>query len=364
MPTCIHVLKFLASLPDTQPVVLTNSFSSHLELEGEQAARLRDEAARARDGIFGKTVFVRAVVEISNFCRENCGYCAMRRDNRGLTRFRLSADEVFEEILSALPEAVTDLNIQAGEDPRAVREVAIPLVRRLREETALGLSICLGTLSARDYGELREAGADYYVIKIETGDSAHFRHVMAPGTLAEREATIRSLAGAGWRVSSGFVLGLPGQTPDIIDRTVDLLEDLPLAGCSVSPFIPGEDTPFFAHPAESLERTLNAVAALRLRRPEWIIPAVSAMGMAGEGGYAAALRSGANLATVNLTPHRARGDYQIYKKDRRIMTFERVRDEIEAAGCRPSRTGIRDWLLGRGEISSGSAIPISERGAS
>lgn len=334
------------------------SFSLSLDLAGDAAAGLRASAADVRARGFGRTVFVRAVVEISNFCRENCGYCAMRRDNRGLARFRLSADEVFEEIQAALPDAVTDLNIQAGEDPRAVREVAIPLVRRLREETSLGLSLCLGTLSARDYGELKEAGGDYYVMKIETGDAAHFREVMAPGTLDERVSAIRGLAGSGWQVSSGFVLGLPGQTPEIIDRTVGLLEGLPLAGCSVSPFIPGEDTPFAGHPPESLERTLNAVAALRLRRPQWIIPAVSAMGMAGEGGYAAALRSGANLATINLTPPKARNDYQIYRKDRRIMTAERVREEIAAAGCLPSKTGIRDWLQGAREIPPGAPIPV------
>ncbi len=345
-------------------MVLQNRFSLNLDLAGEESAHLRADAARERDRVFGNNVFVRAVVEISNFCRENCGYCAMRRDNRGLARFRLSADEVFEEIQAALTDEVTDLNIQAGEDPRAVREVAIPLVQRLREETTLGLSICLGTLGARDYEALKEAGADYYVMKIETGDGTHFREVMAPGSLAERVRAIQALADSGWRVSSGFVLGLPGQTPEIIDQTVALLGELPLAGCSVSPFIPGEDTPFGGHPAEGLERTLNAVAALRLRQPQWIIPAVSAMGMTGEGGYAAALRSGANLATINLTPSRARADYQIYKKDRRIMTAERVREEIEAAGCQPSKIGIRDWLLGSRKIFSVAPIPVPVPGAS
>lgn len=305
---------------------------------------LRGEAALARDGVFGRTVFVRAVVEISNFCRENCGYCGMRRDNRSLDRFRLDPEEVFQQVMSDLPACVTDLNIQAGEDPRAVRQVAIPLLRKLRAGTNLGLSVCLGTLSRRESDELREAGGDYYVIKVETGDPDHYRSVQAPGSLDERVETIRALAASGWRVSSGFVLGLPGQTPAILDRTVALLDSLPLDGCSVSPFIPGEKTLFAGHPAESLDRVLNAVAGLRLRHPRWIIPAVSAMGIAGQGGYAGALRAGANLATINLTPPGVREDYLIYKKDRQIMTRERVLEEIAAAGCHPSRIGIRDWL--------------------
>lgn len=305
---------------------------------------LRGKAALVRDRVFGPTVFVRAVVEISNFCRENCGYCGMRRDNRSLDRFRLDPEEIFEKVMSDLPECVTDLNIQAGEDPRAVRDVAIPLLRRLRAETDLGLSVCLGTLSREDSDHLREAGGDYYVIKVESGDPDHYRSVQAPGSLDERVETIRALAASGWRVSSGFVLGLPGQTPLMIDRTVALLDSLPLDGCSVSPFIPGEETLFAGHPAESLERVLNAVAGLRLRHPGWIIPAVSAMGIAGEGGYAGALRAGANLATINLTPASVREDYLIYKKDRHIMTCDRVLQEIAAAGCQPSRVSMRDWL--------------------
>ncbi len=329
------------------PVFPVDSFSAYLELTGDAQERLHRRAADVREARFGKTVFVRGVVEISNYCRENCGYCAMRRDHRGLRRFRLSVDEILEDVLPGIPEFVTDLNIQAGEDPVAVREIAIPLLERLRRETSLGLSVCLGTLRGRDYAALREAGADYYVIKVETGNAGHYREVGAPGSLEERIAAIRHLAETGWKVSSGFVLGLPGQTEAILKETVYLLQSLPLAGCSVSPFIPGENTRFSGHPAAGLPAVLNAVAGLRLLQPEGIIPAVSAMSLAGEGGYAGALKAGANLATINLTPEKARADYQIYRRDRHIMTCERVLSEIECAGCEPSRVSMRDWLAGK-----------------
>lgn len=321
-----------------------DSFSSGLDISGPEQEDLHRRASDVRDRVFGRRVFVRAVVEISNFCRENCGYCAMRRDNRTLRRYRLTATEIFESLMSALPPCVTDINIQSGEDPVAVREVAIPLLEMLKAGTALGLSVCLGTLGKNDYRDLRAAGADYYVIKVETGNAGHYRLIQSPGSMEERLEAIDLLAKSGWMVSSGFVLGLPGQTPAIVDETVALLESLPLAGCSVSPYVPGEDTPFSGHPAESLDRVLNAVAELRLRMPQLIIPAVSAMSIAGENGYSGALRAGANLATINLTPDNARADYQIYKKDRHIMTAERVLKEIEGAGCVPSTVGIRDWL--------------------
>jgi biotin synthase len=325
-------------------VIAQDSFSTGLDVSGLEQEFLHRQAAEIRDSVFGRSVFVRAVVEVSNFCRENCGYCAMRRDNRSLNRYRVTAGEIFERLMASLPECVTDLNIQAGEDPLAVREIAIPLLEKLKKETGLGLSVCLGTLRDRDYSDLKAAGADYYVMKVETGNSSHYRQVGAPGSLDERVAAIRHLGEAGWKVSSGFVLGLPGQTSEILDETVALLECLPLAGCSVSPFIPGEDTPFSSHPAEATRRVLNAVAGLRHRMPRGIIPAVSAMSLAGDGGYSGALRAGANLATINLTPDRARADYQIYRKDRHIMTAERVLFEIDQAGCLPSSISIRDWL--------------------
>jgi biotin synthase len=119
---------------------------------------------------------------------------------------------------------------------------------------------------------------------------------------------------------------------------------LPLAGCSVSPFIPGENTRFAHQPAAALGPVLNAVAGMRLLMPSRIIPAVSAMNLTGDGGYAGALRAGANLATINLTPARVQPDYQIYSRDRPIMTAERVLHEIGQADCQPSKTSLRDWL--------------------
>ena len=268
----------------------------------------------------------------------------MRRDHRSLNRYRLSAEEILNEVIPHLPDYVTDLNLQAGEDPVAVREVAIPLLEKLRGGR-LGLSVCLGTLQESDYAALREAGADYYVMKVETGNAVHYEAIGAPGSLEERVAAIRRLSATGWMVSSGFVLGLPGQTDEMVSETVRLLRSLPLVGCSVSPFVPGENTRFPEHPPASLDAALNCVAGLRLQFPEHIIPAVSAMNLAGEGGYAGALRAGANLATVNLTPERAQTDYQIYRRKRAIMTGRRVLQEIENADCVPSEVGIRDWLV-------------------
>jgi len=300
---------------------------------------------------------VRGVVEVSSHCRENCRYCAMRRDNGDLKRYRLAADDLAELIIHHRPAAITDIDIQAGEDPVAVREVVLPLVRELCRRTDLGITLCLGTLAPREYDQLRDAGGDFYVMKIETGNSDHYKLIGAPGTLAERMAAIYYLASKGWKVSSGLIMGLPGQTQAHLEETLNLLARLPLAGCSVSPFVAGQKTPFSSNSNGDIERTLNCVAWMRLRAPHWIIPAVSAMRLVSEDGYVRAFNAGANLATINLTPPAVRADYPIYKRDRIIMDEERVLTAIEDAGCEPSQVGIAEYLrnpLANGHVSLAS----------
>lgn len=315
---------------------------------GAAQEKFHRRAASVAESQFGRKVFVRAVVEVSNFCRQNCSYCGMRRDNRGLERFRASHEPLAELILEHRPPSVTDINIQAGEDPKAVREVVLPLVRAIRRETSLGISVCLGSLAREAYDELHAAGATIYILKFETGDPELFHRMESPGTFDERLANIRYLASQGWSVSSGFIAGLPGQTPDQLLANFRVAKSLPIDGCSVSPFIPGDETPHAAQPASDINLTLNSMAALRLMRPDWVIPAVSALNLAEPGsGYRRGLRTGANLVTINMTPAGFRDDYLLYKRERFIMTEEVILRAIEAEGLEPSETGLAQFYAAR-----------------
>jgi biotin synthase len=313
-----------------------------LTSSGAEQEQFHERAVAARRGQFGTAVFVRGVVEISNYCRQNCAYCGMRRANRQLHRFRARYEQLAELLIHHRPRSVTDVNIQAGEDPVAVREVALPLVRALRRETPLGISVCLGTLSPDVYAELKTAGATIYIIKFECCNAADYERLEAPGTLSERVRGIRTLAQSGWNVSSGFIVGLPGQGPRDLAANLQFAATLPLRGCSVSPFIPGEDTPLAREPSANVDWTLNCIAGLRLTRPDWVIPAVSALNLVEKDGYRRGLRAGANLVTMNLTPNEFRDDYVIYTRHRFIMTEERVLAALEAEGLEPSRTSLAD----------------------
>jgi len=313
-----------------------------------EAVALEQRAGAKRDEVFGREIFVRGVIEVSNFCRQNCNYCGMRRDNRGLHRFRVELESLRELVRHGIPEVVTDLNIQTGEDTVGDREIVLPLIETIRKEKPnLGISVCLGTLDHKLYDQLQAAGASYYIIKIETGNRDHYRDIQAPGNFEKRLAAIRYLAETGWSVSSGFILGLPGQTAEHIEESLELLAELPLAGASVSPFIAGEQTPFAGNPTGDFEKTIQSIARLRLRNPSYIIPAISALNLVNENGYVRALRAGANLTTINLTPAANRDDYLLYKRKRFIMHEQRVRDAIEQAGCKISGVSVAETMRQR-----------------
>lgn len=319
--------------------------TTQLGVTGALQLALHERAAAAAALQFGNRVFVRGVVEVSNYCRQNCSYCGMRRDNRDLDRHRAKLDHLAELVIHHRPASITDLNLQAGEDPVAVREVVIPLIREIRRRTSLGVSVCLGNLDAKLYAAVKEAGATIYILKFETANEVSYRDLGAPATLDRRLGDIRHLAESGWHVSSGFIAGLPGEGEADLERNLEMAASLPISGCSVSPFIPGGATPLAGSPMASLELTLNCMAALRLARPDWVIPAVSALNLTDpRSGYRRGLATGANLATINMTPPDMRDDYLLYTRDRVIMTEERILTAMESEGRVPSEVGLAAYL--------------------
>jgi biotin synthase len=339
---------FCSDLPDVEM----------LRSNGSAQERLHQRAAAAAREEFGNKVFVRGVVEISNFCRENCQYCGMRRDNARLRRYRAKYDQLAELTIEHCPASITDINLQAGEDPVAVREVAIPLIKILRQRTSLGISVCLGTLNQGLYRELRDCGASIYILKFETGNAALYSKLQAPGAFQERVAHIRRLSQDGWKVSSGFICGLPGEGDAELLENFELAAQLPLSGCSVSPFIPGDETPLSGAPPAAINLTLNCMAALRLRRPDLVIPAVSALNLAEPNAYRRGLRAGANLVTINLTPTPLREDYLLYKRDRFIMTEEKVLAAIGAENLVPSPESLSDYYSDRDRAAEAPASGV------
>ena len=300
---------------------------------GAKQTALHERAAVTALQIFGRKVFVRAVVEVSNFCRENCGYCGMRRDNRNRSTAPAPATMKSPNCSSttARPPSRTSTSRPA--------KTRWPCARwSCRCSARCGVKRIWASASASArwitaiYEELKAAGATVYIMKFETADAATYGQAAGSGQTGRAFAPHPLARDARLESQFGFIAGI-SRTKRRLEllKTAGWRVELPLHGCSVSPFVPGEDTPLATAAAGDVETTLNCMAILRLMRPDWVIPAVSALNLAQAGsGYRRGLRAGANMVTINLTPPELQRDYLIYKRDRFIMDEERVLSAITA----------------------------------
>lgn len=304
-----------------------------LRAEGGDQKNLFAEASRLRDEHFGRAVILRGVVEITNVCRVNCEYCPMRRENlKMLDRFFMDAEDILARARHIRGAGIDVILLQGGETPSilpALREV-IPKLMRMwdgRVEVLLNL----GNFSRHQYKELRELGATSYIIKHETSDTALFE-TMRHEKLQERLDHLRTLLELGYRVGTGLISSLPGQSLESIIDDIELAGELGVHMCSVSPFVPASDTPLSRAPSGSLELAVNAIATLRVCYPEMLIPSVSALEKTSSGGQSRGLAAGANVLTMNFTGDAHINRYLIYGKERFVVRAEHVRTMLADAG--------------------------------
>jgi biotin synthase len=301
--------------------------------EGSAQQQLHAEAARTRDRVFRRTVVVRGVIEITNLCRVNCDYCPMRRDNAGRnTPFVLDGDAILSAARAIRDAGVNVVVFQGGEIPQTTSVLldVLPKVRQLfgdRVEVLLGL----GVKSEAEYRALKERGADTYILKHETHDAVLHRDIRQED-LGVRLTAIRTLLQLGYRVGSGCIVGLPGQSLESLADDILLAHSLGVHMCSASPFVPTADTPMAGAAPGSVSRTLNMIATMRIVNPAWLIPSVSALEQRNAGGQTAGLRAGANVITVNFTPPEHRRNYLIYGSARHIVGTEHVRRQLDMTG--------------------------------
>jgi len=300
---------------------------------GQEQQDLFAEASRRRDEHFGRTVILRGVVEITNVCRVNCDYCPMRRDNVALLdRYFMSAEAILERAEQIRDAGIDVVLLQGGETSRVLsilREV-IPELRRIFEDRVEVL-LNLGNLSRRQYEQLRELGATSYILKHETSDESLFARIRHE-RLDERLSHLRTLLDLGYKVGTGLISGLPGQSLDSVIDDLELAGELGVHMCSVSPFVPAPDTPLTDAPAGSLELALNAIAALRICYPHLLIPSVSALEKTRSGGQSRGLAAGANVLTTNFTGESDLDRYLIYGKDRYVVRLSHVKALLAEAG--------------------------------
>jgi biotin synthase len=297
-------------------------------------------AARAkREEHFGLSVVLRGVVEMTNKCRVNCHFCPMRRDNADqLALFTLTANDLVNQARYVQSENINVFFIQGGEVPQstAVVEQAIP---RIVESYGSSVEILLnlGNKTRDEYRRLKEAGAISYILKHETSNpQLYFRY--KGETLDSRLKCLNDLLELGFRVGTGTIVGLPGQTIEDLADDILLAHRLGVHMASASPFLPAPATPLAGEKPGSIALTLRAIAITRLLMPTTLIPSVSALEAIHNGAQGNGLRAGANVLTINFTPKERVGKYLIYGSGRYIVKLDHVRNLLGKQGLVPGRS--------------------------
>ncbi|MBE6601932.1 MAG: [FeFe] hydrogenase H-cluster radical SAM maturase HydE [Ruminococcaceae bacterium] len=298
----------------------------------EITAYLADLAVQARKRIYGNTVYIRGLIEIGNVCKNDCLYCGIRRGNTSCERYRLS----HEEILACCREGYTlgfrTFVLQGGEDPFWTDDRLCLLLRAIKQEHPdVAVTLSLGERSRESYARLKEAGADRYLLRHETADATHYAK-LHPKELSfdNRMRCLTDLKSLGYQVGCGFMVGSPYQTSSMLARDLQFVEQFAPDMCGIGPFIPQSDTPFRHEPAGSAELTCYLLSILRLIRPNFLLPATTALGTIHPGGREMGILSGANVVMPNLSPASVRAKYALYDN--------KLSDGSESAQCKDELT--------------------------
>ena len=291
----------------------------------ETAAALAEKAVAKRQKIYGNTVYIRGLIEISNICKNDCLYCGIRAGNPQCDRYRLTE----EDILSACEEGYglgfRTFVLQGGEDGHFTDGRLISLLTAIKAaHPDCAVTLSLGERSRESYEKLFEAGADRYLLRHETATKSHYEKLHpAPLSFDNRMRCLRDLREIGYQVGCGFMVGSPYQTAEDIARDLTFIAEFKPDMCGIGPFIPHKDSVFADFPAGTLELTCYLLSIIRLLHPPVLLPATTALGTIHPEGREQGILSGANVVMPNLSPASVRRKYMLYN--------DKVSDGAESA---------------------------------
>lgn len=309
-------------LPDAELTELIETDDNY----AAEALRCRADEVRQRH--YGKKVFLRGLIEISSYCKNDCFYCGIRRSNSLAERYRLSREEILECCKNGYKLGFRTFVLQGGEDSYFTDELMCGIVADIKEQfPECAVTLSLGERSDDSYRSLRDAGADRYLLRHEAADEILYRQLHPQEmSLENRRNCLFALKRLGYQVGAGFMTGVPGQSTASIIADLRFLQELQPQMIGIGPFVPHHCTPFSKEKGGTLELTLRLLGILRLMFPGVLLPATTALGTISPIGRELGLKTGCNVVMPNLSPVSVRKKYDLY--DNKICTGE------EAAECR------------------------------
>ncbi|MBP3514045.1 MAG: [FeFe] hydrogenase H-cluster radical SAM maturase HydE [Elusimicrobiaceae bacterium] len=277
-----------------------------------EPAPLFAAADRVRREFVGDEVYLRALIEFSNYCKNDCLYCGIRRSNPKADRYRLTPEKIIETARNAAGLGYKTVVLQSGEDLWFDTDKLCRIIREIKKlDVAVTLSI--GEKTREEYAAYRRAGADRYLLRIETTDKALYEKLDPGMSWDNRARCLYDLKELGYEVGSGSLVGLPGQTLESLADDLLFFKNLPVDMAGIGPFIPHPQTPLAAETAQGhFELSLKMMAVMRLLLPDINIPATTAMETLHPQGRLLALKCGANVVMPNATQGDARVKYELY----------------------------------------------------
>lgn len=278
------------------------------------------QAREVADEIYGKRVFKRGLIEFTNYCKNDCYYCGIRRSNANAERYRLEKETILDCCKRGYQLGYHTFVLQGGEDGYFTDERVCEIVSSIRKrypDCAITLSI--GEKSKESYQKYFDAGANRYLLRHETANEEHYAKLHpAELSLKTRKQCLWNLKEIGYQVGCGFMVGSPYQTISTLYEDLKFIKELEPHMVGIGPFIPQKETPFAKETAGTLEMTLRLLAIIRLIHPHVLLPATTALGTIHEQGRELGIMAGANVVMPNISPTDVREKYKLY--DNKVCT--------------------------------------------
>lgn len=341
MEQLIEKLRQEKTLPDQELLLL---------LTGDyEDARLFSCADAVRREVYGDAVYIRGLIEVSNYCKNNCYYCGIRAGNTKAERYRLSKDEILDCCREGYQLGFRTFVLQGGEDPLMTDDLLCDCVSAIRKEFAdCAITLSLGEKSRESYLAYYQAGANRYLLRHETATDRHYQKLHPKEmSLKKRKQCLFDLKEIGYQVGAGFMVGSPWQTSEHLIADLRFLQELRPDMIGIGPYLTHKDTPFAGYPNGSLALTLRLIAILRLMFPYALLPSTTALGTIHPEGREMGLKAGANVVMPNLSPQGVRKLYNLYEN--KIHTGAEAAESLELLKQQVKRAGY-SVVVDRGDV--------------
>lgn len=294
----------------------------------EDREYLAHKACEAREPYYQNKVYTRGLIEFTNYCKNDCYYCGIRRNNCNAERYRLTREQILECCSIGYELGFRTFVLQGGEDMYYTDDKIVEIVSAIKKEHPdCAITLSIGEKEYESYQRFYDAGADRYLLRHETANEEHYKKLHPQElSLTHRKNCLKQLKKIGYQVGCGFMVGSPYQTMECLAQDLKFIEELDPDMVGIGPFIPHKDSKFASEPQGRLELTLTLISILRLIKPNLLLPSTTALGTIHPRGREMGIEAGANVVMPNLSPTSVRSKYLLYNN--KICTGD------EAAECR------------------------------